>query len=406
VLTVHDLLYFPFARDPARPLDPPPAYADLRREAPIAKVRIWNGTEPWLVMTHGHCRTVLTDPRFSVRNEHPNFPEKSAAYGSTMGQDLNIRTLDLPVHKVHQQMMFEDFSRKRVEELRPKVQGVVDGCIDSMLAAGGPVDLVAELAMPVPTLVICELLGVPYEYRDEFTKHALVCTSGRFSASEALAAGKALSDFFDELITMRLAEPSDDLISRLANEQIPTGGLTREQVVGYGRLMLIAGHETSASQIALSVLTLLGVPDQLTELRERGDAAAISNAVEELLRYLSISHSGQRRIALADVQLGDQLIREGDGLIVSVPSANRDETMFPDPDVVDLRRKNARSNLAFGYGIHQCIGQLIARLELRVVFEVLFRRISTLRLAADFSDLIFHHEDDANFGVDQLPVEW
>jgi cytochrome P450 len=193
------------------------------------------------------------------------------------------------------------------------------------------------------------------------------------------------------------------MLSRLAVDQLRPGHLTREQVIDMARIMLIAGHETTANMIALSSLALLAHPDQLDDLR--ADPKLIPNAVDELLRFLSVAHTGRRRVAIEDVEIGGQLIRAGDGVIVANNAADRDESVFPDASQLDIRRPNARSNLAFGYGIHQCIGQLLSRVELQVVHGTLWRRIPSLRLAVAFEEVEFR-DDGAVYGLRALPVEW
>lgn len=400
-------LFFPFERDAENPLHPPTVFSRLRRENPVPRVEVWNGTRPWLVTRYHDVRAVFTDPRFSSDpRPWPDFPEKSAAYGQTMGQDHNIRTMDNPEHRTHHRMLFVDFSRKRGEEIREHVGAVVDECLDRMLEAGPGVDVVTELARPVPTVVICELLGVPYSERDFFQNRAVIATSGQYSAEEGATAGRELSEFIDSILDDKIASPGNDLLSRLA-AQMREGLLTRDEVVGYGRLMLIAGHETSASQIALSILALLKHPEQQALLSDSEvSPKLISNAVEELLRYLSISHSGQRRVAVEDAEIGDQPVSAGDGVILSIPSANYDDEVFENPETLDIQRANAHANVAFGYGIHQCIGQLLAKIELEEVYSRVFRRIPTLELDVDPAQLTYHSHDAANAGVDKLPVRW
>ena len=206
------------------------------------------------------------------------------------------------------------------------------------------------------------------------------------------------------MITDKLAHPADDLLSRLAHEQVRTGELTQRELVAMASLLLVAGHETTANMIALGTLALLQHPDQLAVLRASTDPALISSTVEELLRYLTIVHSGRRRVALADIEIDDQLIHAGDGVILANEVGNRDEQAFADPDALDLHR-DARAHVAFGFGVHQCLGQPLARVELQVVYGTLYRRIPTLRLAADLADIPFKH-DGAVYGVYELPVTW
>jgi cytochrome P450 len=225
--------------------------------------------------------------------------------------------------------------------------------------------------------------------------------SSRSTPEEAVAAGDELKEYLVRLLDRKADEPSDDLLSRLVVEQAET--MTRAQIADMGVLLLVAGHETTANMIALGTLTLLQHPDQLAELRE-GDPELVKSAVEELLRYLTIVHSGRRRVATEDVEVGGRLIKAGEGVIVATDSGNRDEKAFPDPDVLDIHR-DARRHIAFGYGVHQCLGQPLARVELQVVYGTLYRRVPTLRLAVPLEQVRFKH-DMLVYGVHELPVSW
>ncbi|MGH8917906.1 MAG: cytochrome P450, partial [Actinomycetes bacterium] len=250
---------------------------------------------------------------------------------------------------------------------------------------------------------ICELLGVPYEDRAFFHRVSKVLIAKDAPAAESLAALEELLAYLGGLVKRKLTDPADDVLSRLAAEQVATGAMTVEEVAAMGQLLLVAGHETTANMIALGTAALLEHPDQL-ELVRNGDTALIANAVEELLRYLTIVHTGRRRVATADMEIGGQQIRKGDGLIAASDIANRDAEAFPDPDKLDVTRK-ARHHVAFGYGVHQCLGQPLARVELQVVYSTLYRRVPTLALAAPVGDLKFKH-DMVVYGLHELPVTW
>jgi cytochrome P450 len=171
-----------------------------------------------------------------------------------------------------------------------------------------------------------------------------------------------------------------------------------------GVLLLIAGHETTANMIALGTLALLEHPEQLAALRDAGNPQLVAAAVEELLRYLTIVHFGLRRVALADIEIGDRIIRAGDGVILATVAGNRDEQVFADPDRLDIHR-DARRHVAFGFGVHQCLGQPLARVELQVAYGTLYRRIPSLRLAVDREQVPFK-DDGLVYGVYELPVTW
>jgi hypothetical protein len=386
------------------PFDPPP---QLREVDAISQVRIWNGDTPWLITRFDEQRAVLADQRFSTDSRKDGYPHQAASAAARVKAPNGFRTfivMDDPEHDQQRKMLTRNFMIKRVEGMRPRVQQIVDGLIDGMLAGPKPVDLVSAFALPVPSLVICELLGVPYTDHGFFQSCSQKFISRETPAAEALAASDELRSYLLDLVAAKQKAPTDDLIGRLVAEKLTAGQLTGEQIADMSLLMLVAGHETTANMIGLGTLTLLEHPELLAELRHTEDPKLIANAVEELLRYLNIVHSGRRRVATEDVEVGGRLIRAGEGVIVVTEAGNRDGTAFPDPDRLDLHRQ-ARHHLAFGYGVHQCLGQPLARMELQVVYGTLYRRIPTLRLAIPFKDVRFKH-DMIVFGVHALPVTW
>jgi hypothetical protein len=273
-----------------------------------------------------------------------------------------------------------------------------------MLAGPKPVDLVQAFALPVPSLVICELLGVPYADHDFFQANSKILVNRESSVEAAQKANGELLDYLDRLVAEKLADAGDDLISELATERVKTGELTERELASMGVLLLIAGHETTANMIALGTLALLEHPDQLAGLRDADDPKLVADGVEELLRYLTIIQSGLRRVALADIEIGDQTIHAGDGVVIAIDAGNRDGQAFADPERLDLDR-DAGGHMAFGFGVHQCLGQPLARVELQVVYGTLYRRIPSLRLATDLAHVPFKH-DGAIYGVYELPVTW
>lgn len=392
---------FPMARAGGCPFDPPP---ELLEREPVSRVRIWNGETPWLVTGYDEQRAVLADQRFSADTTKVGYPHASSSIAARRRTFRAFISMDDPEHDRHRRMLTRNFMVKRVEAMRPRVQEIVDGLIDEMLAGPQPADLVSAFALPVPSLVICELLGVPYADHDFFQKCSRTIISRESPPEEAIAANESLREYLLELIAAKQKAPTDDLIGRLVSGQVAAGELTAHEAADMSVLMLIAGHETTANMIALGTLALLEHPDQLAELRETQDKALVANAVEELLRYLNIVHSGRRRVAVADAEVGGHLVRAGEGIILANDAGNRDDSAFPDPDVLDIHRK-ARHHVAFGYGVHQCLGQPLARMELQVVYSTLYKRIPTLRLAIPLEDVQFKHEM-AVYGVHSLPVAW
>ena len=390
---------FPMPRAEGCPFDPPPALKKEQEQGPLRKVRLWDGSTPWLVTRYADQRALLADPRTSADITRPGYPSSAPVRGSSFSFIL----MDDPEHARQRRMVTAPFTIKRVEAMRPAVQKIVDGLIDDMLAGPPRADLVQAFALPVPSLVICELLGVPYADHDFFQENSKILISRSAAPEERGAAHAKLIGYLDELMGHKIARPADDLLSGLGT-RVGAGELSRREAAETGVLLLIAGHETTANMIALGTLALLEHPDQLALLRDSDDPKAVAGAVEELLRYLNITHGGRRRVAVEDIEIGGEVIRAGEGIIVPNDIGNRDPEVFADPDRLDLGR-DARSHVAFGFGVHQCLGQPLARMELQVVYSTLYRRIPTLRLDAGLEDLSFKH-DGAVYGVYELPVAW
>jgi pentalenic acid synthase len=386
------------------PMAPPPDYKRLRAEQPVSRVQLWDGSIAWLVTSYDLAREVYKDTRFSSNPEKPGFPLFSPGSAVVKKQDRSLLRMDPPEHRAHRKMLVPEFSPRRSESYLPDIRAVVEESVKGMLAQEPPVDFVKEFALPVPSLVICKLLGVPYEDHDEFHLHSKIRVSQASTPEEVGAANKALMDMLDVLVTRKESAPEDDLISRLIiGGREGSEGLSHDELVMMAVLMLFAGHETTANMLSLSVLTLLQHPDQLGELR--ADPSLMPGAVEELMRYLSIAHVSPARAATVDIELGGQLIREGEGVIIPLMAANWDDAAFPDPERFNIHRKDVRNQIGFGYGVHQCVGQTLARLELQVALQGVIDGIPTLRLAAPVEDLPFKHEA-LFYGLYELPVAW
>lgn len=383
------------------PFDPPPDLTAQQGEGRLVKVRLWDGSTPWLVTRYEDQRALLLDPRVSADITRPGYPLQVAAGGGE--NNASFILMDDPEHARLRRMVTAPFAIKRVEAMRPGVQKIVDDLIDDMLAKSGPVDLVEAFALPVPSLVICQMLGVPYEDHDFFQENSRLLIKRDAAMEDRMTAHGRLIAYLDELMGEKMARPADDLLSGLV-ERVRSGELSRSESARMGVLLLIAGHETTANMIALGTLALLEHPEQLALLRDTDDPKRVAAAVEELLRYLTIVHNGRRRAALEDIEIGGQTIQAGEGMVMPNDLANRDPAAFADPDRLDLRR-DARRHIAFGFGVHQCLGQPLARMELQVVYSTLYRRIPTLKLAAPVESLPFKH-DGSVYGVYELPVTW
>ncbi|MFJ9690847.1 cytochrome P450 [Kitasatospora sp. NPDC101183] len=380
------------------PFAPPPAYQQAQHEEPISRISLWDGSPSWLLTRHQDIKAVLSDARFSSDASRPGFPFLSAgARELTSGQPTFVR-MDDPEHARLRRMLTGEFMIRKVEALRPEVQRIADDLLDRMTEGSHRADLVAEFALPLPSLVICLLLGVPYQDHEFFQDCSRVLLRRASTAEDVKAAQARLTRYLEQLTDAKRTEPDDGILSRL----VERGELDTGEIGAMGRLLLVAGHETTANMTSLSVLALLRNPDQLDHLRRHPEA--VPAAVEELLRYLTIVHSGLTRVATEDVDLDGVRIRAGEGVICMINTANRDTAQFPDGDALDVTR-DARLHLAFGFGVHQCLGQPLARLELQIALTTLLRRLPELRMATAFEDVRFRGEMLV-YGVHELPVAW
>ncbi|MCG5215613.1 cytochrome P450 [Streptosporangium sp. KLBMP 9127] len=385
----------PATRPAGCPFDPPEDLARLREHRPISPMRFPDGHMGWLVTGHALARTVLADPRFSSRYELMHYP--LAAIDEMPPAPVGDLTgMDAPEHTRYRKLLAGKFTVRRMRELTARMEAITAEHLDAMERHGGPVDLVQAFAQPVPALMICELLGVPYADRESFQRHAATLSGLDVTAEEQYAAFGALQEYVHELVSAKRADPTDDLLSDLT-----TSGLPDSELAGIGSFLLGAGLDTTTNMIALGTFALLSHPGQLTALRADPDLA--DKAVEELLRYLSIAHTGARA-ALEDVDLDGHLIKAGETVALAIQAANRDPDKYADPDTLDLHR-HATGHLAFGHGIHQCLGQQLARVEMRVAIPALVTRFPTLRLAVPAEDVPMRTGLDI-YGVHQLPITW
>lgn len=399
-----DLPEYPMERDARCPFAPPPQMLEMNETKPLSRVRIWDGSTPWLITGHAVARELFADARVSVDDRREGFPHWNEHMLATVNKrPRSVFTSDAEEHTRFRRMLSKPFTFKRVEGLRPAIQEVTDECIDAILAGPQPADLVAKLALPVPTRVISEMLGVPYEDHEFFQEHANAGLA-RYAAADAMQKGAfSLHQYLIDLVEEKQANPSEDAVSDLA-ERVTAGEISVKEAAQLGTGLLIAGHETTANMIGIGILALLENPEQAALLRDSEDPKFIANAVEELMRYLSIIQTGQRRIAIEDIEIGGETIRAGEGIILDLAPANWDPTVYPEPDKLDLGR-DAGQQLGFGYGRHQCVGQQLARAEMQIVFPTLLKRIPTMELAIPFDEVPFKH-DRLAYGVYELPVNW
>lgn len=396
---------YPMARAAGCPFAPPPEVMELAQARPLSRVKIWDGSTPWLITGYEVARSLFSDSRVSVDDRRPGFPHWNEGMLSTVHKrPRSVFTSDAEEHTRFRRMLSKPFTFKRVEGLRPAIQQITDDSIDTLLAGPKPGEIVNTIALPVPSLVISQLLGVPYEDAEMFQHHANVGLARYAAAEDTMKGAMSLHKYLAQLVEAKMESPAEDAVSDLA-ERVKAGELSVKEAAQLGTGLLIAGHETTANMIGLGVLALLAHPDQAAVLRETDDAKVIANAVEELLRYLSIIQNGQRRVAAEDIGIAGETIRAGDGIIIDNAPANWDAKEFSEPDRLYLHRSGAGQHVAFGYGRHQCVGQQLARAELQIVFHTLLRRVPTLELAVPIEDVPLKH-DRLAYGVYELPVTW
>ena len=392
---------FPFAR--TCPFDPPPQYAAARAASAVFPVTLWDGKRAWLVTRHDEIRTLLSDDkRFSGAMAHPDFPAITPARVTVDKNERAFVGMDNPAHDVYRRMFTREFSVRRMQALKPQISAIAEKLIDEMEAHGPPADLVAMLAVKFPSLVMSVLFGSPYEDHE----FIIACAAARHgltqSTGEAESKARELAAYVRRLIDAKEAAPGDDMVSRIIEEHVKPGKLSRDDFAEIGAMILRAGHDTTTNMIGMGTLLLLqndALRQQLTE-----DPSLIEAAVEELLRYVSPVQFSPRRVALEDVEIGGVTIPKGEGLFMLLGAANRDERVFAQPDALDFRR-DASAHLTFSFGIHQCLGQMLARYELHIVYSAILRRLPHLRLAVPLDQIRFKH-DMQIYGVHNLPVTW
>jgi cytochrome P450 len=307
--------------------------------------------------------------------------------------------MDPPEHTRYRRLLTGQFTVRRMNALVPDIERIVAEHLDAMARAAHPVDLVQAYALPIPSMVICELLGVPYADRGQFQRWTAILLALDTDWETVRSTADELRAYMLDLVRAKRRLPADDLLGGLIHGG---GELTDDELANMGNLLLIAGHETTANMLALGTLTLLRNPDQLALLR--ADPALFDEAVEELLRYASIIQFGLLRTATEDVEIGGRWIRAGEPVVVAAAVANRDPARFADGDRLDVTKKYS-PHLAFGHGVHQCLGQQLARVELKVGLRALLERFPTLRLAVPVEQLRMR-DDMAIYGVHELPVTW
>lgn len=394
-----DLPVIPAPRAEHCPLHPPPEFARWREDAGLQRV-LYHGEPTWLVSRYQDIRAALVDPRLSAQT----FPENLKPDGADDDTPIMFARSDDPEHNRVRRMMTSDFTFRRCEAMRPQIQAIVDRFIDAMIAKGPPVDLVHDFGLPVPSLVIALLLGVPEADLGPFQEYTSAGLEAHATEEEKAQSFGSMYAYIEQLVDKKQRCPGDDLISRLVVDQMQTGQINRATVVLSGITMLVAGHETTANMISLGTVTLLEHPEVFQRLGDTDDNAQIAKIVEELMRYLTIVHCQVDRVAIEDFALAGQQIRVGDRVLMNLPAGNWDSEFTEHPERFDIER-NTRGHVGFGYGVHQCIGANLARVEMQIAFATLARRLPGLRLAVPARELKFKGTSDI-YGMSELPVSW
>ena len=392
----------PMERD-AGPFDPPSQITRLREARPVSPLLFPDGHHGWLVTGYDAVRQLMADNRFSSRQdlgvvhvpyETPGMPVQTEPSPQVPGLFI---AMDPPDHSRLRRKLTGAFTVRRMKRLEEQIVAIAEEQLDALSRLSPPVDLVKAFALPVPSLVICELLGVPYDDREDFQANSAKFMVKEQTLEEKMAAYGAMTTYLAGLVVGKRANPGEDILSDLARDS----DLSIEELVGMAFLLLLAGHETTANQLALGTFALLEHPAQAEALR--ADPDLMPGAVEELMRYLSVADIFYR-YATEDLELGGETIPQGSTVVVSLLAANRDPKRFENPDALDVHRE-ARGHLSFGHGVHQCLGQQLARIEMRAGFTGLLRRFPTLRLAVPASEVRLRTDMNI-YGVHELPVTW
>ncbi|PXY19406.1 cytochrome P450 [Prauserella muralis] len=388
-----DAALMPLRRDG---LDPVPELGEVREREPISKLPVPFGFNVWLVTGYDEAKAVLVDAT-SFSNDFGNLVGKPGGAGEEENPG-GLGFADPPAHTRLRKLLTPEFTMRRLSRLKPGIATIVGERLDAMEKAGSPVDLVEEFALPVPSLVICELLGVPYEERDEF-QHLAVARFDLFGgAGASLGAISESLEYLLGVVRAQRENPGDGLLGMIIKEH--GDEVSDRELAGLADGVLTGGFETTASMLSLGALVLLRDAEAFARVRD--DDESVNGFVEELLRYLTVVQVAFPRFAREDVEVAGTTIKQGDMVVVSLSGANRDPALGEAMEIVDGTRPPTQ-HLAFGYGAHRCIGAELARMELRAAYPALLRRFPELRLAVDPDELTFR-KTSIVYGVEKLPV--
>ncbi|WP_188113942.1 cytochrome P450 [Streptomyces apricus] len=382
------------------PNEPPCEYARLRDEQPVCPISLPTGHPAYLVTRYEDVKTVLSDSRFS---REALFREGAPRAQLVEPDSSSLISMDPPRHSALRNLTNREFSPRRAEAMRPRIQEIVDRLLDTMAGMTAPVDLNATLARPMALEVICELLGVPYEDQHLFgawCDHFMSLT--KYSAEEIVRSNTEMRTYIADLAERKLEDPGGDLLSKLAHSMAEEQTITHEELVSTGVMFLLAGHDTTVTVTGGGAVLLLRNPDQLALVRE--DPALMDAAVEEIIRLVTPGDGTFIRITLEEVELSGTAIPPNSAVIAPISSANRDARVFENPDALDVHRTDNK-HIGFAHGTHFCAGSALARAEVQIAMKSLFSRFPTLRLAVDPEELRWR-QTAALGGYEEIPVTW
>ncbi|QVI27845.1 cytochrome P450 [Mycolicibacterium neoaurum] len=384
--------------------DPVPELGEIRDGAGVQSVVSALGNPVYLVTRYEDVKAVLADHEHFSNSRPPGFALPGAPPMSdeelARARAGNLLGLDPPEHQRLRRMLTPEFTIRRMKRLEPRIAEIVDDRLDAMEAAGGPADLISQFALPVPSLVICELLGVPVEDRPDFEQRSARQLDLALPIAERMELQRQSREYMHSLVSRARRTPGEDILGMLIREH--GADLTDDELVGIAGLLLLAGHETTSNMLGLGTLALLRSPEQLAMVRD--DPDAIGPAIEELLRWLSVVHHAIPRFTTTEVDVSGVTIPPGMLVFASLPAGNRDPAFVDSPDDMDIRR-GAAGHLAFGHGIHHCLGAPLARMEMRIAFPALFRRFPGLAVAESADD-IDYRSFHFIYGLRSLSVRW
>lgn len=388
--------------------DPIPELGRLRTEQPVTKVEHHWGVPAWLVTRYDDVRAILGDHKRFTSGTPPYFAgatddtAKTAQGGKSEGMKGTgtFIVYDPPEHTRIRRMLTPEFTMRRMARMEPWIKESVAEHLGAIEKAGPPADLVGSFALHLPLLVICELFGVPYGDRADLVPLTTAFTDFTLPVEERRKASEQLSTFMVDFVQGQRKNPGDGMLGMLVRDH--GDELTDRELAGIADIMLVAGYETTTAMLSLGTLALLRSPEYVPLVLAGGDQ--LDAVIEELLRYLSVTHNAFPRIAQEDVTVGDQPIKAGELVLCSPPIANRDDKLGPDMDTFDPTRKLSQ-HLAFGHGIHHCIGAPLARMEMRIAYPALFERFPGLKLAVPFEEISWRANTNI-YGLDSLPVTW